>query len=120
MTHILSYLLQASWSSEGISLSPAWPETGIIEFQDYGLQYRRGFEFALKGISLRIQERDKVQKEILPEIDVFIQYLINFPTRQITTQLYLILNVVFYLVRSVLWEELEPENHHLLLGFSAS
>lgn len=52
---------QAAWSSEDISLPLTWPQTGIIEFQDYGLQYRKGLELALKGISLHIQEREKVK-----------------------------------------------------------
>lgn len=38
----------------------AWPQTGTIEFYDYGLQYRKGLDWALKGISLRIEEREKV------------------------------------------------------------
>ncbi|XP_053494146.1 multidrug resistance-associated protein 1 [Ictalurus furcatus] len=51
---------EAEWSSEDISLPLAWPQTGTIEFQDYGLQYRKGLEFALKGISLHIQEKEKI------------------------------------------------------------
>ncbi|MCI4375884.1 hypothetical protein PGIGA_G00114740 [Pangasianodon gigas] len=51
---------EAAWSSEDISLPLAWPQTGTIEFQDYGLQYRKGLEFALKGISLHIQEKEKI------------------------------------------------------------
>nr|XP_057926636.1 multidrug resistance-associated protein 1 [Doryrhamphus excisus] len=51
---------EASWSLEGSSLPLAWPQTGTIEFQDYGLQYRKGLELALKGITLQIHEREKV------------------------------------------------------------
>uniref|UniRef100_A0A3Q0SKS5 ABC-type glutathione-S-conjugate transporter n=1 Tax=Amphilophus citrinellus TaxID=61819 RepID=A0A3Q0SKS5_AMPCI len=51
---------EASWSIESSSLPQAWPQKGTIEFQDYGLQYRKGLELALKGISLRIHEREKV------------------------------------------------------------
>ncbi|XP_023277902.1 multidrug resistance-associated protein 1-like [Seriola lalandi dorsalis] len=51
---------EASWSKEGSSLPLAWPQTGTIEFQDYGLQYRKGLELALKGITLHIHEREKV------------------------------------------------------------
>uniref|UniRef100_A0A7N8YRT8 ABC-type glutathione-S-conjugate transporter n=1 Tax=Mastacembelus armatus TaxID=205130 RepID=A0A7N8YRT8_9TELE len=51
---------EASWSIEGSSLPQAWPHRGTIEFQDYGLQYRKGLELALKGITLNVQERDKV------------------------------------------------------------
>lgn len=51
---------QASWTIEGSSLPLDWPQTGTIEFQDYGLQYRKGLELALKGITLHIREREKV------------------------------------------------------------
>uniref|UniRef100_A0A8B9RLN9 ABC-type glutathione-S-conjugate transporter n=1 Tax=Astyanax mexicanus TaxID=7994 RepID=A0A8B9RLN9_ASTMX len=51
---------EAAWTSEGNSLPPTWPQVGTIEFQDYGLQYRKGLEFALKGISLHIQRREKI------------------------------------------------------------
>jgi len=58
--YLLYHHLQAAWSIEGSSLPPTWPQTGTIEFQDYGLQYRKGLELALKGISVHIQEREKV------------------------------------------------------------
>ncbi|XP_007248892.3 multidrug resistance-associated protein 1 [Astyanax mexicanus] len=51
---------EAAWTSEGNSLPPTWPQVGTIEFEDYGLQYRKGLEFALKGISLHIQRREKI------------------------------------------------------------
>uniref|UniRef100_A0A8C5H211 ABC-type glutathione-S-conjugate transporter n=1 Tax=Gouania willdenowi TaxID=441366 RepID=A0A8C5H211_GOUWI len=51
---------EASWTIDGSSLPSAWPHKGAIEFQDYGLQYRKGLELALKGISLQIHEREKV------------------------------------------------------------
>uniref|UniRef100_A0AAQ4P1C4 ABC-type glutathione-S-conjugate transporter n=1 Tax=Gasterosteus aculeatus aculeatus TaxID=481459 RepID=A0AAQ4P1C4_GASAC len=51
---------EASWSIEGSSLPPDWPQRGTIEFQDYGLQYRKGLELALKGITLQVHERERV------------------------------------------------------------
>ena len=53
--------LQAPWTIEGSLLPVAWPTTGTIEIEDYGLQYRKGLDWALKGISLNIQEREKVR-----------------------------------------------------------
>uniref|UniRef100_A0A8C7QVJ6 ABC-type glutathione-S-conjugate transporter n=1 Tax=Oncorhynchus mykiss TaxID=8022 RepID=A0A8C7QVJ6_ONCMY len=50
----------ADTAKEGSSLPLAWPQTGTIEFQDYGLQYRKGLDWALKGITLKIQEKEKV------------------------------------------------------------
>uniref|UniRef100_A0A9J8A459 ABC-type glutathione-S-conjugate transporter n=1 Tax=Cyprinus carpio carpio TaxID=630221 RepID=A0A9J8A459_CYPCA len=52
---------EAAWTIEGSSLPPSWPQKGTIEFHDYGLQYRKGLELALKGISVHIKEREKVQ-----------------------------------------------------------
>uniref|UniRef100_A0AAR2L873 ABC-type glutathione-S-conjugate transporter n=1 Tax=Pygocentrus nattereri TaxID=42514 RepID=A0AAR2L873_PYGNA len=51
---------EAAWTSECNALPFAWPQTGTIEFQDYSLQYRKGLEFALKGISLHIHQREKI------------------------------------------------------------
>uniref|UniRef100_A0A672T498 ABC-type glutathione-S-conjugate transporter n=1 Tax=Sinocyclocheilus grahami TaxID=75366 RepID=A0A672T498_SINGR len=51
---------EAAWSIEGSSLPPSWPQKGTIEFHDYGLQYRKGLELALKGISVHIKEREKI------------------------------------------------------------
>lgn len=73
----LYHYLQAAWSIEGSSLPPSWPQTGTIEFQDYGLQYRKGLELALKGISVHIHEREKVKRNILHELLLKI-LLVNF------------------------------------------
>ncbi len=35
-------------------------KSGSIVFQEYGLQYRRGLDWALKEISLSVNEREKV------------------------------------------------------------
>uniref|UniRef100_A0A673MW86 ABC-type glutathione-S-conjugate transporter n=1 Tax=Sinocyclocheilus rhinocerous TaxID=307959 RepID=A0A673MW86_9TELE len=51
---------EAAWCIEGSSLPPSWPQKGTIEFHDYGLQYRKGLELALKGISVHIKEREKI------------------------------------------------------------
>uniref|UniRef100_A0A3B5M4E0 ABC-type glutathione-S-conjugate transporter n=1 Tax=Xiphophorus couchianus TaxID=32473 RepID=A0A3B5M4E0_9TELE len=51
---------EASWSTEGSSLPVAWPQSGTIELQDYGLQYRKGLELALKDITLHINPKEKV------------------------------------------------------------
>ncbi|XP_068606933.1 multidrug resistance-associated protein 1-like [Brachionichthys hirsutus] len=51
---------EASWSIEDSPLPLTWPQRGSLEFQDYGLQYRKGLELALKGITLNIHERERV------------------------------------------------------------
>lgn len=54
---------KAPWTLDGCVLPAAWPTTGTIQFQDYGLQYRKGLEWALKNISVSIQNREKVSIE---------------------------------------------------------
>ncbi|XP_051994919.1 multidrug resistance-associated protein 1 [Xyrauchen texanus] len=51
---------EAPWTLEDTPLPFGWPKTGSIEFQEYGLQYRRGLDWALKEITLSVNERDKV------------------------------------------------------------
>lgn len=52
--------LQAAWTLPASLLPAAWPTTGTIQFEDYGLQYRKGLDWALKGISISIQDKEKV------------------------------------------------------------
>ncbi|XP_060917590.1 multidrug resistance-associated protein 1-like isoform X1 [Labrus mixtus] len=51
---------EAAWTLEGILLPTAWPTSGNIQFEDYGLQYRKGLDWALNDISINIQDREKV------------------------------------------------------------
>uniref|UniRef100_A0A8P4G022 ABC-type glutathione-S-conjugate transporter n=1 Tax=Dicentrarchus labrax TaxID=13489 RepID=A0A8P4G022_DICLA len=51
---------EAVWTLEGSLLPAAWPTSGNIQFEDYGLQYRKGLDWALNNISIDIQDREKV------------------------------------------------------------
>ncbi|KAI5097098.1 multidrug resistance-associated protein 1-like isoform X2, partial [Silurus meridionalis] len=51
---------EAAWSKENNLLSSHWPQTGSILFHQYGLQYRKGLDWALKEITLNIQEKEKI------------------------------------------------------------
>uniref|UniRef100_A0AAQ5XYZ7 ABC-type glutathione-S-conjugate transporter n=1 Tax=Amphiprion ocellaris TaxID=80972 RepID=A0AAQ5XYZ7_AMPOC len=51
---------EAAWTLEGCSLPAAWPSTGTLQFENFGLRYRKGLDWALKDISLSIQDREKV------------------------------------------------------------
>ncbi|KAI3362535.1 hypothetical protein L3Q82_012837, partial [Scortum barcoo] len=51
---------EAAWTLKGSLLPAAWPTTGNIQFEDYGLQYRKGLDWALNNISINIQDREKV------------------------------------------------------------
>ncbi|XP_054875423.1 multidrug resistance-associated protein 1-like isoform X2 [Amphiprion ocellaris] len=56
----VTHSLQAAWTLEGCSLPAAWPSTGTLQFENFGLRYRKGLDWALKDISLSIQDREKV------------------------------------------------------------
>ncbi|XP_077442271.1 multidrug resistance-associated protein 1-like isoform X10 [Vanacampus margaritifer] len=51
---------EASRLTGDAHLPPDWPATGSIRFEDYGLQYRKGLDWALKGISVDIRDKEKV------------------------------------------------------------
>ncbi|KAF5894746.1 multidrug resistance-associated protein 1-like [Clarias magur] len=51
---------EAAWSTENVPLPPDWPQTGTIKFRQYGLQYRKGVDWALKDITLSIQDRERI------------------------------------------------------------
>ncbi|XP_061888037.1 multidrug resistance-associated protein 1-like [Entelurus aequoreus] len=51
---------EAAWIKKNNYLQADWPNKGNIQFEDYGLQYRKGLDWALKGISIRIQDKEKV------------------------------------------------------------
>nr|XP_046230695.1 multidrug resistance-associated protein 1-like isoform X2 [Scatophagus argus] len=51
---------EAAWTLQGSSVPAAWPTTGNVEFEDFGLQYRKGLDWALYNISMNIQDREKV------------------------------------------------------------
>ncbi|XP_041940994.1 multidrug resistance-associated protein 1-like [Alosa sapidissima] len=51
---------EAPWKLESSPMPSNWPRTGTIEFREYGLQYRKGLDWALKEITILIKEREKV------------------------------------------------------------
>ncbi|XP_068425589.1 multidrug resistance-associated protein 1-like [Clinocottus analis] len=51
---------EAAWTLEDSGLPAAWPATGNLRFEDYGLQYRKGLDWALNDICIHIQDKEKV------------------------------------------------------------
>ncbi|XP_053370822.1 multidrug resistance-associated protein 1-like [Clarias gariepinus] len=51
---------EADPSMENLRLPLEWPQTGTIKFLQYGLQYRKDLDWALKEITLSIQEKEKI------------------------------------------------------------
>nr|XP_061800413.1 multidrug resistance-associated protein 1-like [Nerophis lumbriciformis] len=51
---------EAAWLRDDAHLAADWPAEGTVQFEDYGLQYRKGLDWALKGISVSIRDKEKV------------------------------------------------------------
>ncbi|XP_077131258.1 multidrug resistance-associated protein 1-like [Ranitomeya variabilis] len=51
---------EAPWTSEHDLAPSEWPHAGKIEFQNYGLRYRKDLELALKKVTASIQPGEKV------------------------------------------------------------
>ncbi|KAM5152000.1 multidrug resistance-associated protein 1-like [Mantella aurantiaca] len=51
---------EASWTSEHASDLTHWPHAGRIEFQNYGLRYRKDLQMALQNVTASIQPGEKV------------------------------------------------------------
>ncbi|XP_073399007.1 multidrug resistance-associated protein 1-like [Dendrobates tinctorius] len=51
---------EAPWTLEYDSAPTEWPHAGKIEFQNYGLRYRKDLELALKKVTASIQPGEKV------------------------------------------------------------
>ncbi|KAM8869402.1 multidrug resistance-associated protein 1-like isoform 3-T3 [Spinachia spinachia] len=51
---------EEAWALEGTKLPTDWPETGNLQFEDYGLRYRKDLDLALHSICINIQAREKV------------------------------------------------------------
>lgn len=51
---------EAPWEKPHKNLSKFWPETGVIEFNDYAVRYRTGLDLVLKDASFQIKAGEKV------------------------------------------------------------
>ncbi|XP_056392027.1 multidrug resistance-associated protein 1-like isoform X2 [Hyla sarda] len=51
---------EAPWTSENDSALTDWPHAGRIEFQNYGLRYRKDLELALKKVTASFQPGEKI------------------------------------------------------------
>ena len=60
---ILEYLeneVEAEWKQDKVIVPYSWPDTGLIEFKDYGVRYRPGLDLVIKGITILIQPEEKI------------------------------------------------------------
>ncbi|XP_063285544.1 multidrug resistance-associated protein 1-like [Pelobates fuscus] len=51
---------EAQWTSDHASELDNWPSAGRIEFQNYGLKYRKDLDFALRNVTAVFQPGEKV------------------------------------------------------------
>ncbi|XP_077593671.1 multidrug resistance-associated protein 1-like [Stigmatopora nigra] len=51
---------EAPWLTDDADLAGGWPSAGSVQFEDYSLCYRKGLDWALKGISVSIRDQEKV------------------------------------------------------------
>ncbi|XP_037669576.1 multidrug resistance-associated protein 1 isoform X2 [Choloepus didactylus] len=51
---------EAPWRIEETAPPSSWPQTGRVEFRDYGLRYREDLDLVLKHINVTIQGGEKV------------------------------------------------------------
>ncbi|KAK3091915.1 hypothetical protein FSP39_023706 [Pinctada imbricata] len=51
---------EAAWVLEDNKPSDSWPDSGRVEFKDYGVRYREGLDLVLKGISCKINPGEKI------------------------------------------------------------
>lgn len=49
---------EAAWEPDNVQKS--WPETGSVEFKNYGLRYRDGLDLVLKNLNITIDSGTKV------------------------------------------------------------
>ena len=56
----LGAILKANWEIEYTKPSPNWPDSGVVEFQDYSTRYREGLDLVLKNVNVKVQSMEKV------------------------------------------------------------
>ena len=57
---IYSRCLKADWDKPTDDLTPDWPQSGELTFENYETRYREGLELVLKGINFNIKSGEKV------------------------------------------------------------
>ena len=50
---------EAEWTSDN-SPPDKWPSSGSVEFQNYGMRYRKGLDLVLKAIDAKVKGGEKV------------------------------------------------------------
>lgn len=68
---------QAPWQTGGTALPPAWPCTGTISFQNFGLRYHKSSTWALRDICVDILDGEKVGSGMLKAYEFVFQKQIN-------------------------------------------
>ena len=49
---------EAAWKT--VEVNPKWPQSGIVEFNNYQFRYREGLDLVLKGINFKTNSQEKI------------------------------------------------------------
>lgn len=49
---------EAAWKT--VEMNPAWPQKGIVTFENFQLRYREGLDLVLKGLNFSVNSQEKV------------------------------------------------------------
>jgi ABC-type multidrug transport system fused ATPase/permease subunit len=52
--------MEAEWTQDKMRMSEAWPQTGNIEFKNYGARYRPGMDLVIRDINISILPQEKI------------------------------------------------------------
>lgn len=49
---------EAAWKT--VNVDPAWPQKGVVKFENFQVRYREGLDLVLKGINFSVNSQEKV------------------------------------------------------------
>lgn len=52
--------MEAEWNIESTKPPSGWPTKGFVDFENYATRYRPGLDLVLKGITVSIEQGEKV------------------------------------------------------------
>jgi len=50
---------EAAWKNDK-KIDPAWPQHGVVKFENFQVRYREGLDLVLKGINFSVRTQEKI------------------------------------------------------------
>lgn len=73
---------EAEWEIESTKPPKGWPTKGVVNFEKYATRYRPGLDLVLKGITVSIEQGEKVywiQKYLLKNsFNFYLLYILDW------------------------------------------